>query len=275
MSPTAIPTIEEIVSSRNLLSAPDATSKVVKIGDAFAVKFGGTTSATEAASLEYLSQQTNIPVPKIYASFADPETGVYFIVMQYLEGITLEDASPSLSTQDKFDVISQIRDILLDLRSLKSPGYLGSVDRRPYEDGVFYSPETSPPISGPFSSEDEFYAAIARRFEKSEPETFVRLIRNLSEKMPRHKIVFTHGDLQPKNIMLQKTHEAHGGRKYNVVLIDFEMSGWYPAYWEFCNATIAGRFKPEWLGIMQDLFPNSNYQYEFLYMEFIRHLVFY
>jgi len=271
----ALPSIEEILSSHDVLSAPDASSKVVRVGEVFAVKFGGTTSATEAANLEYLSLRTNIPVPKLHSSFLDPTTGRYFIIMQYINGITLEEALPGLNTQDRLDVSLQIRSILLDLRSLESPGYLGSADRRPCEDGVFYDPESPYPISGPFSSEDEFYAAIISRFERSEPAAFVRLLRNLSEKMPRHKIVFTHGDLQPKNILLQKTQEAGDGCKYKVFLIDWEISGWYPAYWEFCNATIAGRFKPEWLAIMQELFSGSTYEYEFLYMEFIRHLIFY
>lgn len=271
----SIPSVDDILSSQNVLSAPDAMSKVVRVGKAFAVKFGGTTSPTEAANLEFLSRQSKIPVPKFYASFSDPQADNYFIVMQYIEGTTLEQALPTLTPQKKLDIVVQIRNILLDLRSLESPGYLGSVKRLPYQDGVFYDPETSPPISGPFFSEEEFYANIIRRFERSEPASFVRLIRGLSEKMPRHDIVFTHGDLQPKNIMLQRYQEADGAQRCKVVLIDWEISGWYPAYWEYCNATIAGRFKPEWLSMVQDVFPASAFKYEFLYMEFVRHLVFY
>jgi hypothetical protein len=180
-----------------------------------------------------------------------------------------------LTTKEKVDLVMQIREILQDLRSLKSPDYLGSVNHLPYEDGVFYDTETLHPISGPFSSEDEFYAAIIQRFERTEPAPFIQLIRDLSKRMPRHETVFTHGDLQPKNILLQKTQEGDGARKYKVILIDWEISGWYPAYWEFCNATIAGRFKPEWLNMIQELFPTSMFGYEFLYMQFIRQLIFY
>jgi aminoglycoside phosphotransferase (APT) family kinase protein len=195
--------------------------------------------------------------------------------MQYIEGITLEEALPTLTTKEKVDLVMQIREILQDLRSLKSPDYLGSVNHLPYEDGVFYDTETLHPISGPFSSEDEFYAAIKQRFERTESAPFIQLIRDLSKRMPRHETVFTHGDLQPKDILLQKTQEGDGARKYKVILIDWEISGWYPAYWEFCNATIAGRFKPEWLNMIQELFPASMFGYEFLYMQFIRQLIFY
>jgi aminoglycoside phosphotransferase (APT) family kinase protein len=271
----AVPSIEDIISSQSVLSAPDASSRVVRVDEIFAVKFGGTTSSTEAATLEYLSEQSDIPVPKFYTSFSDPRTDTYFIVMQYIEGITLEEALPTMTTEEKVDLVMQIRVILQDLRSLKAPGYLGSVNRLPYEDGVFNDTETLHPISGPFSSEDEFYAAIVQRFERTEPAPFVQLIRDLSKTMPRHETVFTHGDLQPKNILLQKTQERDGARKYKVILIDWEISGWYPAYWEFCNATIAGRFKSDWLNMIQELFPASMFGYQFLYMQFIRQLIFY
>jgi len=271
----AIPSIEDIISSQSLLSTPDASSRVVRVDEIFAVKFGGTTSSTEAATLEYLSEHSDIPVPKFYTSFSDPRTDTYFIVMQYIEGITLEEALPALTTHEKADLVMQIREILQDLRSLKSPGYLGSVNHLPCEDGVFYDNKTLHMISGPFPSEDEFHAAIIQRFERTEPAPLIQLIRDLSERMPRHETVFTHGDLQPKNILLQKTQEGDGAPKYKVILIDWEISGWYPAYWEFCNATIAGRSKPEWLNMIQELFPASMFGYEFLYMQFIRQLIFY
>jgi serine/threonine protein kinase len=143
----AVPSIEDIISSQSVLSAPDASSRVVRVDEIFAVKFGGTTSSTEAATLEYLSEQSDIPVPKFYTSFSDPRTDTYFIVMQYIEGITLEEALPTLTTKEKVDLVMQIREILQDLRSLKSPDYLGSVNHLPYEDGVFYDTETLHPIS--------------------------------------------------------------------------------------------------------------------------------
>jgi aminoglycoside phosphotransferase (APT) family kinase protein len=107
----AVPSIEDIISSQSVLSAPDASSRVVRVDEIFAVKFGGTTSSTEAATLEYLSEHSDIPVPKFYASFSDRRTDTYFIVMQYIEGITLEEALPTLTTEEKDDLVMQIREI--------------------------------------------------------------------------------------------------------------------------------------------------------------------
>lgn len=43
-----------------------------------------------------------------------------------------------------------------------------------------------------------------------------------------HKIVFTHGDLLPWNLLIHKGHIS--------AIIDWEASGWYPEYWEFSTA---------------------------------------
>ena len=43
-----------------------------------------------------------------------------------------------------------------------------------------------------------------------------------------HRIVFTHGDLAPRNILVK------GGEV--VALIDWEESGWFPEHWEFIKA---------------------------------------
>ncbi|QIX02417.1 hypothetical protein AMS68_007934 [Peltaster fructicola] len=36
---------------------------------------------------------------------------------------------------------------------------------------------------------------------------------------------------------------------FHISIIDWEFSGWYPDYWEFCNATIAARFRIQWLAM--------------------------
>ena len=48
------------------------------------------------------------------------------------------------------------------------------------------------------------------------------------EERKHHKTVFTHGDVSGSNILVK------GGKV--VVLIDFEMAGFYPEYWEYTTA---------------------------------------
>lgn len=50
-------------------------------------------------------------------------------------------------------------------------------------------------------------------------------------------IVFTHAALLPPNIML-----TPGPRPRIAAIIDWEQSGWYPAYWEYCKVRRINQF---------------------------------
>lgn len=55
--------------------------------------------------------------------------------------------------------------------------------------------------------------------------------------------VFTHGDLNPFNIVVR-------GEKV-VGLIDWEFSGWYPHYWEYTSAWCGGNIlRTEWRDLL-------------------------
>ena len=86
-----------------------------------------------------------------------------------------------------------------------------------------------------------------------------------------NQIVFTHGDLQPKNIMLHRVTNSDGSTSLDLKLIDWETSGWYPEYWEFCNAAFSARIRPDWLDTIRRIMPF--YGKEFLMMEMIRNLL--
>jgi thiamine kinase-like enzyme len=52
--------------------------------------------------------------------------------------------------------------------------------------------------------------------------------RHLGTMFGIHPPVFSHGDLQRKNILIDKS-----GGSIQVALIDWEVAGWYPAFWEY------------------------------------------
>lgn len=267
------PTIEEIRTSTEVLSPSDASATVVKVGENFAVKFGRTVSLEEAETLRFLSSNSNVPVPEVYATFVEPGTGINFIVMEYIDAKSLEDLWPSLAAPDKVEISNQLRASLQELRSLEPPSYLGSLNRLPLTDGVFWTPDQNPATSGPFNTEGDLNEGILKRLAESEPQAHLTLLRTLmSETLCNHQVKFTHGDLQPKNILI-KTNGSDESARYEIVIIDWEISGWYPEYWEFCNATVAGRFRPEWLGLAQDIM--QVYVPEYLMLQTIRSLLFY
>ena len=62
---------------------------------------------------------------------------------------------------------------------------------------------------------------------------YIKLLRSMSQSQTP-KVAFTLGDLHPENIVVQSDKE--GNYRISGVL-DWEMSGFYPDYWESIKAT--------------------------------------
>jgi aminoglycoside phosphotransferase (APT) family kinase protein len=60
----------------------------------------------------------------------------------------------------------------------------------------------------------------------------------------QHDIVFTHGDLNPRNILVEN------GKITGIV--DWENAGWFPEYWEFSKAHYSVRSLMRWLADVVD-----------------------
>lgn len=75
-------------------------------------------------------------------------------------------------------------------------------------------------------------------------------------------IIFTHGDLHPSNIIITSTHHICG-------IIDWEQSGWLPAYWEARKAQY-GWFESEWsqvyLPLILNQFPSTEDAWDYYVM---------
>ncbi|PLB49652.1 hypothetical protein P170DRAFT_465021 [Aspergillus steynii IBT 23096] len=89
-----------------------------------------------------------------------------------------------------------------------------------------------------------------------------------------HKNVFTHADLQPKNVMVeQKGVCEDGSPDYQITLLDWALAGWYPEYWDYCNSTVYCQGKHEWLELVPDIF--DEYPVEYLMMRIFYTSMFY
>ncbi|KIJ64527.1 hypothetical protein HYDPIDRAFT_90443, partial [Hydnomerulius pinastri MD-312] len=63
-----------------------------------------------------------------------------------------------------------------------------------------------------------------------------------------HRIVFTHGDIDPRNILVDDQDIV-------VALIDWEMSGWMPEYWEYLKSVHAKWEDEDWLSYTHTMIP--------------------
>lgn len=139
---------------------------------------------------------------------------------------------------------------------IPSPGGYCSLDQRPLQDAVFWSgDDTHASLNGPFGTQEELNSAMIEKhlFNNLPVGKAAFYERSLSKVLRKHPPVFTHGDLQRKNIMITQILEVDekGGLKdgddFEVVLPDWEASGWYPSYWEYSRAMLGcGNFEDDW-----------------------------
>ncbi|KAI9891942.1 MAG: hypothetical protein M1814_002327 [Vezdaea aestivalis] len=232
---------------------------VVRVGS-FVVKYGKGVSLAEVDSLSFVASNTSIPVPKVYDSYN--QGGITYIVMEYVPGDNLEHVWCSLSSAEKEKVSHSLREYLEQLRKHKSQTYGGS-NNRSFEHGLFRCWSGEP--GGPFNSEKDLVEALFRNTGASN-EMLSRL-HQLSDCLHGHEAVFTHGDMQRKNILFER-HQLG----FKLTLIDWEVSGFYPAWWEYDSA-MCPRPTDDWVDYLPNIVGNR-YVYQHLFMQSIRPMFF-
>lgn len=105
--------------------------------------------------------------------------------------------------------------------------------------------------------------------EMYRPETFPKTGRRFSEHFKPlglfpewGTITFTHGDLHRSNILVSLEDPAQV-----VAIVDWEQSGWYPEYWEYCKADAFTGWEADgthWLPYILCPRPCSSYWYEYM-----------
>ncbi|RJE19367.1 Choline/ethanolamine kinase [Aspergillus sclerotialis] len=269
-----LPTVSEIEAATELISTPDTSAKVVRVRERFAVKMGHGVPLIEAENMKFVAANSQVPVPTVYAAFRDPDSHKTYIIMEYLADHTLEKILPYLNAVEKATISNAIKHTVSALRSIPPPDYFGMLNRQPYLDGVFRTDGLNPKISGPFANQKEMNLAIIEKLRQTESDQYIRLLQPMVNRtLNGHRPVFTHGDLQPKNIMVERLGDREGYPEFKITLLDWESAGWYPEFWEFCNATVACRFKPDWLELVPDIL--DQYPVEFLMMQVVYSSVFY
>jgi aminoglycoside phosphotransferase (APT) family kinase protein len=174
----------------------------------------------EVATMRFVARNTNIPIPFAWTSFR--WRSIEYIVMSRVPGVTLEDMlknSKDGTIENQEAIIDKLRHFVAQLRSLKSPHgpLICSVLGGPIDDyRVCHFP------SGPYDDEQHMNLQLRCAHPVDRLPDFV-----ISSHAISHPIVFTHGEIDPRNILVQ------GSR---VTLMDWETAGWFPAHWEYCKA---------------------------------------
>lgn len=143
--------------------------------------------------------------------------------MSYIKGSPLNGMLwASLSLDQRTACRDSLQEIVNKLRSIPVPpsARIGSIGQ---QTALLVSPSCIDPPVPSFDDEIAMFNWMANRFARA---TYCPLRDRLRVTAPggTSKLVFTHGDLAPRNILIK--------RGQVVGLVDWELSGWYPEYFE-------------------------------------------
>ena len=185
-----------------------------------------------------------LPVPHVHYAETTPD-GVGHIWMDYVPGDTLSEIWPSLSEDQKMDMARQTRAILEHMRSIPPPeAHIGSCEGGGVLDMRNYTTHSAPACRDEKEFNDFLLSGLLDNTPPALGSAFSRRLRT------NHRVVFTHGDLRPSNIMVRD------GKI--VALLDFEVAGWYPEYWEYVKCfQREGTDVHDWWRFMDTMFPET------------------
>jgi aminoglycoside phosphotransferase (APT) family kinase protein len=205
---------------------------------------------------KHLASFSFITVPKLYAMYCIPSNGHLCLIMERLDGESLEAMWRVLDNDEKSAVCGKLKEVFATIRKIPVPypNFYGSVERGPVPHHLFYSADADPAIRGPFDSESEFNTALVRRLREiwamNDKHSFKADFyeRNLDAMLKGHEPMFSHSDLQPKNILVRRVHSQTGlaSKSFEVALVDWEEAGWYPSYWEYSCVFIGFEWLDDW-----------------------------
>lgn len=190
----------------------------------------------EGWTMLYLREMTSIPIPTVYAILTNKTANRDIIIMEYIPNKSLEVTWPTLENEDKEDIAKQLNGYFAELRKLPGPGFFGrslppkfgNLAKQPLTDVLFDD------FGGPFDTIEQFVKGLGKSIEHNSaipPERKTLYNRIIPRIIGESPPVFTHGDIQARNLIRKNSGQ--------VVIVDWENSGWFPEWWESCATTWA------------------------------------
>lgn len=201
-------------------------SRVIFFPGNLCIKYGRSVRLTEALTVDFLRQNTDVPVPKVYCAFE--HRGTVYIAMQRLPGLPLARGWTTRDEASKRSLLQQLRVCVGKYRCLRRENnefLVAAVDGGPILDERL--PGTGGPI-GPFTSVRQFHSHLRANYEpQTDDDDEIQRLITLHEQTDGN-VCLTHNDLSSSNILVV------GDRVTG--LIDWENAAWLPRYWEYTSA---------------------------------------
>ncbi|KAI0369536.1 kinase-like protein [Pilatotrama ljubarskyi] len=201
------------------------------------VKYCTAVYPAEAEVMIYVSSRTSVSIPRVYNVFMEPRgaSTTTYIVQEYIPGTTLDSAFATLTADEHVSIAKEQRDIYSQLalfdgeRTRLEPFNAPSWAENLY----FYGTQNVLPVG-----EGEARSTLSFLTYFSD---LPAMCDNISDTIPsREKFLtffdlnrppsFSHGDLTPWNVIVDKGHECLA--VYVVAVVDWAEAGWYPYFWD-------------------------------------------
>jgi hypothetical protein len=212
-----------------------------RISEDVVVKITSTQNKDAPALLQWLAEQApDIAAPRPLGMLR--MRGTSFMFMTFVPGITLEERWPSLSPDAKNHIRRRLNDTLAVLRSIPHPS--GSALGSPVGQRVCIDVRRESRTSTELVRESQFNDFLVHEPTSRAAPCFRQWLR--SRMRDDHRIVFTHAEFHPRNIMVADTPDGTGVELTGI--IDWDYSVFYPEHWEMQKAmnTRSSRDESDW-----------------------------
>jgi len=192
----------------------------------------------EDESLKIVGNRTSIPVPRAIDLVKSASES--FLVTSQIAGERAGKYIDYYSDEEKSAMDQDLQKWIAELHAISKPSSLKyAISDASGESCLDYRIDSSP--VGPYSSEKEFSESLC-----------LGILPGLVHR-DDHKIVFTHGALNMRNILVKDMRI--------VGIVDWKNAGWFPEYWEYTKCKFSVRRQQRWLGIIDEVF-GGNYEEE-------------
>ncbi|KAF2175446.1 hypothetical protein K469DRAFT_743344 [Zopfia rhizophila CBS 207.26] len=206
-----------------------------KANDSIFIKYGTCHEVQrEVDAIFFVRRNTSIPVPLVIESHVQ-ESGSWFS-MDLIPGLPLTDTWTRMSEEAQATTQQDLSNYLSELRAIRppEPTYIGSCVGGPAYD---HRLNNGLPC-GPFALVSEFNNVLVAPVARCpRPELAIYYRQQLADD---YEITFTHADLCEDHILVEPSTGRIAG------IIDWEMAGWWPAYWEYTKSLFGSRYMPWW-----------------------------